>query len=135
MAEKPATVTYLVPEPFDEAVRTLRRALAATDLKVTCELDMSRRIRRELMISTAPCLVLFVGPPAAVMQSFEADAGAAAFTPLHIVVSAKGAQTEIHILRVLPPGSERLAIAALGQLQAVVAHAIQKIGMRTAVGA
>ncbi len=132
MAEEHATSTYLIAEPFDRAVKLVRRALAGANLKLTGELNLSGRIQRELLIDTAPCLLLFACPatPAATSPT--------TLTPLHIVVSGRGAQTEIHVLRVLPRDSgpvDRLAIATLGQLQTAISQAIEKIGMRAGLGA
>jgi uncharacterized protein (DUF302 family) len=102
MAEESATITYLVSEPFELAVQSLRKALADGNLKPAGELDMSSRIRERLLIDAAPCRVLFIAATPAAFEEFGADPAAAALTPLHIVVSARGSQTEIHLLRALP---------------------------------
>ncbi|MBZ5724696.1 MAG: hypothetical protein LAP87_06830 [Acidobacteriia bacterium] len=138
MADEPATTTYTVTEPFEEAVKSLRKVLAGGNLKITGELDMSYRIRQRLLVGTAPCRVLFVGGTPAVFQNLGADALAAALTPLHIVVSARGSQTEIHLLRALASDNgplEPQVAATFRRLQAEIFRAIEKIGMRAALGA
>src|ERR1035438_6313835 len=102
MVEELATHTYLVSEPFDLAVKSLRRVLADANLKPVGELDTATRLRKRLLISIAPCRVLFVTASPAAFEESGADPRAAALTPLHIVVSARGSQTEIHLLRALP---------------------------------
>lgn len=137
-AEEPATSTYSVSEPFEQTVKLLRKVLTERNLKLAGELDMSSRIRHTLLIRTAPCRVLFVTAEPAAIGEPHADPCAATLTPLHIVVSARGAQTDIHLLRTLPAQgdeTERPAIAAIRELQGKITQAIERIGMRTAFGA
>jgi uncharacterized protein (DUF302 family) len=138
MAEEPATTTYLVSEPFELAVKSLRKVLADGNLKLAGELDMSSRIRQRLLISAAPCRVLFVAATPAAFEELGADPCAAALTPLHIVVSARGSQTEIHLLRALPAHNISLdqpTMEVFRHLQARIARAIERIGMRSMLGA
>lgn len=131
MAEEQATSTYLIAEPFERAVKIVRRALAAANLKLTGELNLSGRIRQHLLIDTAPCLLLFACP------ATPSDLSHACLTPLHIVVSGRGSQTEVHLLRVLPRDNvslDRAAVKAMGELQSTISQAIAKVGMRTALG-
>src|ERR1039458_10780591 len=88
MAEETATTTYLVSEPFELAVQSLRRVLADGNLKLAGELDISSRIRQRLLIGTTPCRVLFVAATPASLGELGAAPSAAALTPLHVVVSA-----------------------------------------------
>jgi uncharacterized protein (DUF302 family) len=138
MAGELATTTYSVSEPFEQAVRSLRKVLAGGNLQITGELDMSGRIRQRLLISTAPCRVLFVNARVSVFENREPDSYTAALTPLHIVVSARGSQTEIHLLRASPADNGALDLvttAAFQRLQTETAQAIEKIGMRPTLGA
>jgi hypothetical protein len=133
MTGEPATNTYVIAQPFDQAVKLLRKALSCANLRITGELNMSGRIQRQLLIDTPPCLLMFASSP------FEdVDQCPAALTPLHIVVSARASQTEIHVLRVLPREDGPLdcvALAALGRLQTAISQAIERIGMRASLGA
>lgn len=136
MADESATTTYSIPEPFEGAVRSLRRVLAEAGLKITGELDLSGRLQRRLLVDTPPCLVLFASPLAPVLLGPSGLPGAAALTPLHIVISAHGSQTEIHVLRIPPPHDgmqDASAVAELGRFRAQLAQAIGKIGMRSAL--
>jgi uncharacterized protein (DUF302 family) len=138
MAEELATTTYLVSEPFALAVQSLRKVLADANLKLAGELDTSSRIRQRLLIGTVPCLVLFVAVTPASSEELGADPGAAALTPLHIVVSARGSQTEIHLLRALPAQNGPLArptMEVFRHMQARIAQAVERIAMRSTLGA
>lgn len=134
MSEEPATSTYLIAEPFDQAVKSLRAALTAAHLRIVEELNISRRIQRELGMHTVPCLVLLMTPAAPDGLDLLTDPCAVALTPLHIVISARGQHTEMHVMR-FPPmesdGLSRPALAAFGRMQMAISQAIQKIGMPT----
>lgn len=126
MPEHPATITYSIPASFPQALKSLRSAFVAQGLKVSKEVNISNRIRQNLMIGTDPCVVLLVSPLAD-------DACASGLTPMHVVVSSHGSQTEVHVLRILPAEAESLDIhakTALNQVQSGILHAVEKIGMR-----
>jgi hypothetical protein len=134
MAEEPATNTYLIAEPFDQAVKSLRAALTAAHLRIVEELNISRRIRRELGMNTVPCLVLLMIPAAPEGLDLLADPCAVALTPLHIVISARADHTEMHVMRFPPKeagGLSRPAVEAFGRMQIAISQAVEKIGMRT----
>jgi uncharacterized protein (DUF302 family) len=132
MPDEPATTKYSIPEPFDEAVRSLRRVLGEAGLKITGELDFSGRLRSRLLVGTTPCLVLFAAPRTPVFTGSSGDPGVAALMPLHIVVSARGQQTEVHVLNVpAPEGAEDgSSVAVLGRFRGRLGQAIERIGMR-----
>ena len=132
MTDESATATYSIPEPFDQAMSSLRGVLADAGLKIVGRLDLSGRLQRRLLVETPPCLVLFAGPATPLRDGPYGHLGAAALTPLHIVVSARGPQTEIHILRIPPPNGTPgdRAMADLGRFRSRLSQAIEKIGMR-----
>jgi uncharacterized protein (DUF302 family) len=137
MAAESATTTYLISEPFDLAVKSLRQVLADANLKLVGELDMAGRIRQRLLIGTAPCRVIFVAPTAA-LEELGAAPCAAALTPLHIVVAARGSLTAIHLLKPLPVQNgtlDRPTMDTFRHLQARIAQAVERIGMRSTLGA
>lgn len=133
MAEEPATITYSIAEPFQQALKSLRRVLLARGLKVDGELNVSSRIRQKLLIGTSPCVVLLISPSAALRKALASDSCAAGLAPLHVVVSCRGLHSEVHVLRLLPilSGlSDKRAVAAVNQIQAEILQAVEKIGMR-----
>ncbi len=137
MATESATTTYLISEPFDLAIKSLRKVLADADLKLVGELGMSGRIRDRLLISIAPYRLLFVSATQTALQELGADPRVAALTPLHIVVSARGSQTEFHLLRALPVHDsplDRPATEIFRQLQAKISQAVERIAMRATLG-
>ena len=138
MTDEPSTITYMVTEPFQQALRSVRRALSARDLRIGGELDVADRIRRGLLIGTAPCALLLVWPRAALAQLFRSDPVATAIVPLHVVVSGRGSRSEVHILRPLSYDGHSVgwrALSALNQMQAEIGQSIEKIGMRVTLSA
>jgi uncharacterized protein (DUF302 family) len=133
MIAESATTTYLVPEPFEQALLALRRVLAQANLPVTGELDMSRRLRESLLIGLTPLRVLFIAAPPWTFSRLAEAPGIVALTPLHVVVSARGSQTEIHFLRTVPtdlsPVDEPV-MRAIHRLQDRITQAVERIGMR-----
>jgi uncharacterized protein (DUF302 family) len=132
-----ATITYSVPEPFEVALKGLRKVLAAGNFGVAGELDISRRIRKELKIGIAPCRIFLVVPSPESFVDFGDCPCAAAFTPLHIVVSAHGSRADIHLLRALPAQSnllDRHTSGVVRDLLARITRAVEQIGMRCAAG-
>jgi len=136
MAGEPATVTYLIAEPFPKALRSIRRILSARHLNVTGGLDIAARTQQKLLIDTAPCVVLFVSP-SPLGAALQTDRCAAALAAFHIVVSERGRQTEVHVLRALPDDCLALkppAAAALNVAHSQILRAIESIGMPAAMG-
>jgi uncharacterized protein (DUF302 family) len=133
MAEEPATITYSIAEPFEQALKMVRRVLIARGLKVSGQLDISSRIRQRLLIGTAPCVVLLVSPSAALGKALGSDSSAVGLAPLHVVISSRGMHSEVHLLRILSNEGgllDRHAMAAVNQIQAQILEAIEKIGIR-----
>lgn len=133
MAEESATSTYTIAAPFDRAAHLVRDVLTGANLKITGELNLSGRFQRALAVQTAPCLVLFAcAAPAP--ENLAAEVHETALTPLHVVISARGSQTEVHILHALPRDTDAsgtpVAMPVLSQLIVAMARAIDSVGMR-----
>lgn len=138
MVDENATTTYIIPENFEQTAKLLRKVLPLARLTITGELNMSERIRKALLVGTPPCLVLFASPAEPIVASAAADPCGAVMAPFHVVLSARGEQTEVHILRVLPRGDGPLGAETregLARLQTALSQAVSKIGMRSSLGA
>lgn len=128
MSDQPATVTYTVPEPFDSAVSVLRHAFSRRKLKVAEILNLSERIQRRLSIRTSPCVVFLVTPPDGGFEALRRSRTASAFLPLHVVISDRGQQSDVHILRASQIDSEAAdgaTISALNRLHNEIIDAIE----------
>lgn len=128
MDSEAATTTYSIPEPFARTLRSLRDVLTGRDLRITGELDLSKRIQRNLRISLAPCVMFYVWPSDRLLRTMAVRPSTALLLPLHVVVSEHGGRTEIHLLR-RPRLAAGALMAPIVQLQAEMAQAIETIAM------
>jgi uncharacterized protein (DUF302 family) len=108
MSDQPVTITYRVPEPFEGTVDALRNALSRRKLRVVEMLNLSERIQRRLSICTQPCVVLLVTQEVSGFDVLRSSRAASVFLPLHIVISGRGSQSEVHILRTSQVDSESM---------------------------
>jgi uncharacterized protein (DUF302 family) len=133
MHSEPAVTTYLVAEPFDRALKAIREALARDDLRVASELDVAARVKRELNIGFTPCRILLVDSPFLLLEAATVDCAAAVLFPLHVVVSGRGPQTQVHWMNPAAIEGLRLPTGAalpLAKLQSLVSHALERIAMK-----
>ena len=124
--------TYLMQQPFEAGLRSVRRALAESGLDVVEELNLSRSIERMLGIVTPACTVLCVWSFRQLEEMILDQELMPGLLPLHVVVSARGNQTDIHVMGLLPcdgtlPSSTLAPVIAM---QTYVARTLDKIAMR-----
>lgn len=130
---EPTAHTYVIPEPYERALKLLREALSKEGLGIPMELDISRRIRRELGVTLLPCKVLCVDSPMVLVEAMAIDTAGAIFLPLHLVVSGRGPQTQVHLAS---PATIRYAEVPVGvksplsKLQARLSRILQRLGGR-----
>jgi uncharacterized protein (DUF302 family) len=133
MTGEPAITTYLIPEPFDRALKAVREALARNNLSICTELDISARVKRELNMGFIPCRILLADSPYLLLEAAALDSSAAVLFPLHVVVSGRGPQTLVHWINAAAIEGVRLPIGAavpLAKLQSLVTHSLDRIAMR-----
>ena len=120
-----AVIRYSLRQPFEKALRSIRSTLGRHGLAVVGQVDVSKRVERSLGIGLPACRIVLVLPVAA----REIDAAAATYLPLHVVVSSKGAETDIQILNRIP----RDCGAEAAHVQAQVCEALESVAMRRGV--
>jgi uncharacterized protein (DUF302 family) len=122
MNHETAVTSCLIAQPFDKALKAVRRTLADAELTVPGELDVAGHIQRQLYVGFAPCRILFVDAPYLLLEALVVERAAATFLPLHLVVSARGNRTLVQwidLAAVQPPRlpAKALPFARLVQLQ------------------
>lgn len=128
------TITFLIPERFDQALRTIRLAVEKGRLKIASELDVSRRVERNLGIRLPPCRILYTWPSAVLAR--DISAWAALFLPLHVVVSERGLHTAIYLPNRVPceiADTDGDAFAAVSATHREVLRSIETVAMRLSV--
>ena len=126
-------VTLIVRQPLNQALRSIRRALAEGGLQIATDLDMAGRIRKALRIDFPPCRVLGVDCPVALLEALALDRSAAVLLPLHLVVAGQDGFTLIHLFNPAAPlygGLPVTARAAVSKLQARIAQAVESVSTR-----
>ena len=131
IAGRAPTLTFVLEEPFESALTTLRRAFAQNQLCVAVELDAAKRIRRALSITVSPCRILFVENPLVMLEATAVDRSSAVFIPLHIVVSGGGRSTLVHVLRFDRSQLFDFPIGLRAALMSMQDHVLRTLGKLT----
>ena len=130
---EPATISFIVPDSFEGAIKLIRQALTECGLNILVELDLSGRINQELGIRLAACRVLCVDSPLFLLEALSLDGAAAVFLPAHVVVSEQRMQTVVHLLSPASIQSGGLPVSAkipVSKLQEQLSRALEHIAMR-----
>lgn len=90
--------TLVVNQPYDQARRRILATLKEQGLQVAFDFDVASGIRRSAGVRLPNSSVLGVSCPYQFLEAFVADAAAAVFFPLHMVLSAHGPETQVRIL-------------------------------------
>jgi uncharacterized protein (DUF302 family) len=95
--DETTSVTFRINQPHAAALKLVRKELAGVGLRISVELDIARRIRREMGAAVAPCVVLFVDDPVLLLEATVCHREASVFIPQRVVVSGKAHYTEVHV--------------------------------------
>lgn len=89
---------FIVDAPFDAALAKIRLAIREDGLCIAAEIDTARRLKRAMQIQVSPCKVLLIDNPSLMLETTAVDRASGIFIPLHLVVSAAGDRTLVHML-------------------------------------
>jgi hypothetical protein len=132
--QEPHLVSFTVDEPFDIALRRLRRALTGEGLRVPCELRTSDRLRSELGIGLRHSIVLYVDAPILLLEATVLTVAGSLYVPEPVALAACGGNECKAVVRSIQPlldetlpGTVRHAMLVLHER---IIKAIQSIGRR-----
>ena len=91
--------TFRLKMSLRDAVRRLRKGLEGEELQIAFEFEMSICLRRELQVELCPAVLLGVHSPVLLLESMVADGRAGLFLPLHVLLTGKGKETLVRVLR------------------------------------
>ncbi len=131
MSNESSVLTYVVQEPYETALKLLRRELENEGLRVPAETDVSGTIRAKLGLDLWPCRVLHVCCPLFLLQAAVIDPAETAFLPVRVVISGRERQTVIRLARstTCPDDSRDRRVAVLASmLLSQVQKIMEKIG-------
>ena len=95
----------LTSSPYEQALKTLRRAMKHNGLAIAAELPLSDIVRAELGVGLNRCTVLLVYCPFLLLEAMVLDGKTASLLPVHIAVSESGTGAVISVPLSNPPGS------------------------------
>jgi len=137
MTQEPRVVSFTIDEPFDIALRMLRRALAREGLRVPCEMSPSGRLRTELGIGLRDSIVLYVDAPLLLLEATVFTVAASLYVPEPVALSDCGDNQCKAVVRSIKPVLDETLPASvrhsLISLHERILKAIQAIGQREAV--
>lgn len=85
-----------IPRSFDDTLRSLRRALNVTGLNIVQQLPLSRGAGARIAAGGRRCTLLMVDSPLLLFEAVALERSAAAFIPLHVVVTGDRYSTCVH---------------------------------------
>lgn len=133
--------TLFLNQPYDQARRRVLAKLKEQGLQVAFDFDVASGLCRSAGVRLPNSSVLGVSCPYQFLGAFVADAAAAVFFPLHVVLSAHGPETQVRILapQALPAAGVTPAISipvhrTLGRIREALASCGAHSTKRTAEG-
>ena len=132
MASDGRIVAFTIEEPFDVALRMLRRALAMEGLRVPSEVDTAARVKQELGVGLRRNVVLYVDDPIRLLEATVVNPAGGLFIPEPVVLSSlddRSCRVSVRSMEPLfssdLPASLRSAVANLHER---ILAGIQRIG-------
>lgn len=117
-----AVQTYIVPERFDRALKSIRAALRDVELEIVDEVQVSDNGRSALERRFSDARILLIGCPILDFEAMALGRAAAVFFPLHVLVSAEPEQTRVFVVNPTTLFAGRLPMGASEPLNRLVAR-------------
>jgi hypothetical protein len=137
MTQEPRVVSFIIDEPFDVAIRMLRRVLAREGLRVPAELDTSARLRTELGVALRESIVLYVDAPILLLQATVFTAAGSLYIPEPVALTACDESRCKAVVRSIKPVLDETLPSSVRQallsLHERILKAIQEVGQREAI--
>ena len=125
-------LAFTVAEPFDVALRMLRRAIATEGLRVPCEFDTAARVKQELGVELRRNVVLYVDDPIRLLEATVINPAGGLFIPEPVVLSSADQRScRVSVRSIEPLFSSHLPASlkeAAANLHERILAAVQRIG-------
>src|SRR5689334_19862644 len=126
-------VSFVIEQPFDIALRMLRRALALEGLRVPHEFDTAARVRQELGVALKQNTVLYVDDPIRLLEATVMNPAGGLFVPEPVVLSTLEKSCRVSVRSIEPVSASDLPASLRGavlNLHERITAAIQRIGQK-----
>jgi hypothetical protein len=120
---------YLLHEPYDKAVASIRAALRQEGFVITSETDVAENIRRDCGVVVSPCKRFTLDSPVLLLTAMTNNA-AGGVTPIQAIVTETDFDVAVHIVL---PGSPGLVWPVHRQLETAarqICKAMASVGAR-----
>ena len=122
MSVMSASHTYVVPDPLEQALRSIRGALDKMELDVVGEIELSEHVKQASERRMTGSRILLVGCPILDLEAVALGRAAAVFVPLHVLVSAERNETRVSVVNPTGLFDARFPIGARGPIDKLVAR-------------
>jgi len=114
--------TYLVPQKFDRALKSIRGALNEVELDVVGEFELPEDMRSHPEGEASASRILLVSSPILDFEAMALARASAVFFPLHVLVSAENEQTRVSVVNPTSLFEARLPVGAGDPMDRLVAR-------------
>jgi uncharacterized protein (DUF302 family) len=123
----------MVNDAIGSALPRLRTTLRREQLSIAAEITIAHRVKLTLGIDVPACRILLIDNPAFLLETTAIDRTCGIFIPMHLVVSAAGNRTLVHMLNLEHIRRSDLPIgirAPVMDLQRQILRALARIAQR-----
>ena len=133
MNQQGRVVGFIIEQPFDVALRMLRRALAMEGLRVPHEFDSAARVKQELGVGLKQNMVLYVDDPIRLLEATVMNPAGGLFVPEPVVLSSADKVCRVSVKSIEPVFAMDLPASLRGAVSNVherILAAIQRIAQK-----
>ena len=126
-------MSFVIEQPFDIALRMLRRALALEGLRVPHEFDTAARVRQELGVGLKQNKILYVDDPIRLLEATVMNPAGGLFVPEPVVLSSLKKGCRVSVRSIEPVFASDLPASVRGAVSNIherIVAAIQGIGQK-----
>ena len=131
--QQPRIVSFVMDQPFDEALRMLRRVLALDGLRVPLEFDTTASVRQDLGVDLKQHRVLYVDDPIRLLEATIVNDAGGLYVPEPVVLSRTDPGCRVSVKSIEPVWASDLPVSlrgAVSDLHERIVMAVQRIAQK-----
>lgn len=128
MSDQGRVIAFVIDQPFDVALRMLRKALALEGLRVSHEFDTAARIKQELGVGLKQNVVLYVDDPIQLLEATVMHPAGGLFVPEPLVLSSAKDGSRVSVRSIQPVFACELPASVRGAVSNVHERVLSGIG-------
>jgi hypothetical protein len=128
MNDQARIIAFVIDQPFDVALRMVRRALALEGLRVPYEFDTAARVKQELGVGLKENVVLYVDDPIRLLEATVMHPAGGLFVPEPVVLSSTKAGSRLSVRSIEPVFASELPASVRGAVSNLHERVLAGIG-------